>query len=70
MWWQLRYIVGVKFWEVISSGIEDFWVLSKAYKAINKEFEDDPSWKEGKARFKSTAIIIIISIILLSWIFS
>lgn len=70
MWWQLRYIIGVKFWEIISSGVEDFGVLSKASKAINKEFEDDQSWKEGKAQFKSTAIIIIIGLILLSWIFS
>ena len=44
----IRFLITNHFIRVIDNGISDAGVLSKAWKGINKEYEGNESWENGK----------------------
>lgn len=64
----IRFLITNHFIRVIDNGISDAGVLSKAWKGINKEYEGNESWENGKKEAFRTFIICFIGLIVISYI--
>lgn len=65
---ELRYLTHVRYLERITQAEIDLGLMLKTFKAIDKEFKDDKSWREGKLQFKTTLVLVISFLVTLSWI--
>ena len=70
MWSQLRILIGYHFQRFLSRIFANSMVFSSALKEIDREYSDNKSWKVGKTMFFRSAIIILLILILVTWIFS
>ena len=64
----IRFLITNHFIRVIDKGISDAGVLSKVWKEINKEYEGNESWENGKKEAFQTFIICFIGLIIISYI--
>lgn len=65
---QLRFLINIRYINEITKGAVGIGSIFSIIRAVNKEFEGDKSWEEGKTEFKLTCIFIVFILITLSWI--
>lgn len=64
----LKYLITRYFIRVIGRDISSAGILSKAWEGINKEYEGNESWENGKKEAFQTFIICFVGIIIISYI--
>lgn len=64
----IRFLITRHFIRVVGKGISNTGVISKAWEGINKEYEGNESWENGKKETFQTFIICFIGLIIISYI--